>query len=798
MKVENISRYKKDRFLLSMSEDGFRDKVVRPLFLRLGYEDGRDLCGPLEHGKDTIFVSRNPIGILELTAVQTKKGSLNLASRASANLANVITQLRTALQTMVVLVASKQKLRPNTVILCSSGKINETARQHILDDVRESNIQFLDSEELVPRIDKHLPELWLGIDADVLPYFLALQRRLGESDTGESESSGALSAALSDDSFVELRLFRTAVRRRKVRGQFIDTPEFIEIPLVSVTQRNSRRILILGEAGSGKSNGLKRIASEIARRRLQFDSEHRIPILLRAHDIARERASDLVQYCDDYTRRFANSAKPCFTLADLENGTVLLLVDALDEIAETEPRVFVLTQLRDFSAKFTKCQVILTARPYRNISELPQVSGFEEFRLSPISWKQAQKIVTRVSKNRKLPVATTRELLRRLEHVHGIELNPLLVTVFVATSDFDKQDVPANITELFKKFTELMLGRWDETKGLRLQHQAPLKDFVLTKLAFAMHSRRVTSIARIDAEALVTNELRLRGYESNAHELLDEIFERSGLFRIVDTDIEFRHHLLQEFFAGRGITNPDFLKLALVDEWWKRALVFYFGDNPGQVELLDAIKNAVAGVDSVKLYTAVTAIGLALQACYLSPVSAKLDVWKWVVKTLALNEEDYLSKQALVEKYPYMHFLSHYLFARDSVALTHLKANLDGLKNWVETSTDMNKKERDRAMFWLVVALVESGDIQGAQKLMRTFHPSDVRLLLAVHVGCYYAAAVRPIGLPQKKIAKEISTRISGAIKPHRDALLKEFGSLLLEVRKGKIEVIEAESPDDE
>lgn len=31
-----ISRFKKERFLLSMSEDDFRDKVVRPLFLRQG------------------------------------------------------------------------------------------------------------------------------------------------------------------------------------------------------------------------------------------------------------------------------------------------------------------------------------------------------------------------------------------------------------------------------------------------------------------------------------------------------------------------------------------------------------------------------------------------------------------------------------------------------------------------------------------------------------------------------------------------------------------------------------------
>ena len=31
MKVENISRFKKDRFLKSLTEDDFRDRAIRPL-----------------------------------------------------------------------------------------------------------------------------------------------------------------------------------------------------------------------------------------------------------------------------------------------------------------------------------------------------------------------------------------------------------------------------------------------------------------------------------------------------------------------------------------------------------------------------------------------------------------------------------------------------------------------------------------------------------------------------------------------------------------------------------------------
>ena len=62
MKVENISRFKKDRFLKSLTEDDFRDRAIRPLMLRSGYKDGRDLCGPNEHGKDAVSSRKTNLG----------------------------------------------------------------------------------------------------------------------------------------------------------------------------------------------------------------------------------------------------------------------------------------------------------------------------------------------------------------------------------------------------------------------------------------------------------------------------------------------------------------------------------------------------------------------------------------------------------------------------------------------------------------------------------------------------------------------------------------------------------------
>lgn len=96
MNPVTISREAKQRFMLKLSEDRFRDEVVRPLLLLKGLKDGRELCGPTEQGKDALFYEHDLLDNLEVIAVQTKKGSVNLAAKASHNIENIVAQLRTA------------------------------------------------------------------------------------------------------------------------------------------------------------------------------------------------------------------------------------------------------------------------------------------------------------------------------------------------------------------------------------------------------------------------------------------------------------------------------------------------------------------------------------------------------------------------------------------------------------------------------------------------------------------------------------------------------------------------------
>ena len=171
IKPEIISRFKKERYLRSLSEDDFRDQVVRPLFLRLGFKSGRNLCGPSEKGKDTVFAHETPWETCELYAVQTKIGNMNLGKVANQSVVEASTQLKTAAKTKILLLKNKEKRYPAKVFLCISGKINESAKDFIIDEVKETQLEFMDSDEIIPLIDKHSPNYGLELMLNLMPYF---------------------------------------------------------------------------------------------------------------------------------------------------------------------------------------------------------------------------------------------------------------------------------------------------------------------------------------------------------------------------------------------------------------------------------------------------------------------------------------------------------------------------------------------------------------------------------------------------------------------------------------------------
>jgi hypothetical protein len=779
-----ISRTAKERFILKLGEDEFRDRVVRPVLLLRGYKDGRDLCGPTEQGRDALFYDYDRLENLEVTAIQTKKGSVNLAAKASANIVNLVAQLQTASQTTYALMKPiRAKVKASKTILIVSGKINESARKHLVDEVKETKLLFLDIDDFIPWIDEVMPHLWLDIDSNVSAYYAALERQLLGGDGPFAKQFLQNGSSVHESCFgdaavsVYVRKARETYKATKAGGRRTLEPAF---PLHALTDKSDKKILLVGDGGTGKTTGLLQIVYKAARDGLERGTQSLIPVLVKASDIGTDKPSELAGYLEAFSKKLTLQKKPVFGLSDLTAGHVHIFVDGLDELADAAQREHVVDLLLKFAISFPKCQVVVSSRPYEFLADLAGLVGFERFNVVPLSWKDAEKILDLVKTKKGVGDEKVKESLRQLSRVQGFSLNPLMVSVYASTANFEAKDVPPNVTELFKRFTEQMLGRWDEQKGLQNLHRPLLKDFVLSAVAFRMHDARTTKISKVDAEAIIKECLEETGHNENAKSVLFEIVSRSTLFRDFGDDIGFRHHMFQEFFAGRAIPDKEFLVAKCGDAWWRRGIVFYFGERPREaLNLIDAVKTNHARTPTDR-FTSLCTIGLALQACYLSNVADKISIWKEVARGLANSLGEFIESHDPTNQIPTITIASHRLLARDSVALSNVADQDDSIRQWLDA--EKHESEDLRVFYFLALMRIGRFDLLSHAEAKDFIKNPNQRLLMMIET--VEADLYRPLSATQKASARALYELAVPAYKSLVGIIRRE---LELQVQMGRL-----------
>lgn len=774
-----ISRTQKERFLRKFSEDDFRDQIVRPLLLLKGFKDGRDLCGPTEQGKDALFYEYDKLDNFELSAVQTKKGSINLAAKATDNITNLVAQLRTAANTAYALLRPQRiKLRPSKVYLVSSGKINDSARRHCVDEVRDTALRFLDSDDLIPWIDEHIPQLWLDIDANVLTYLGALEKQLAGHDGPFAAqflpNDKTIANSCFTDSSVTVFVRRTedskALAQQRPRRGKISKKEESTFPLYAIPTKSYKKVLLLGDGGSGKTTGLLQTVYRTATSSLENAKADLVPVLVKAIDIVAAKPSALVDFLDERSRELSLQKKPVFGMSDLSAGRVCVFVDGLDEVGNQHGRELVVGLALQFSSRFPKCSLTISSRPYEFLADIADLDGFERLSMVPITWKDAERILDLARKGKGVSSVSIKESLSKLASVQGFALNPLMVSVYAATANFDLRDIPPNVTELFKRFTEQMLGRWDEQKGIANLHRPLVKDFATCSLAFHLHSNRLNSISKDDAKSLIAEKLAETGHHEDSNTILKEVLERSGLFRDFGNEIAFRHHMFQEFFAGRGIPSDEFAALNASDSWWRRAIVFYFGENPRNAGALRGFIANAASHAAADRFSVVCTVGLALQACYLSPVKTKIEMWKSVIESLGELEEAFIVEHDAEQQAPILTAFTYYFLLRDSLSLSNVSENLEGILSWIDSAT--TRKEHLRALtIFSLMRLARFDLISKADALLLTKR-MDWHLIAVLELA--EATTTRPLAAIQKNSAGDLRPLLEKGGKELVAALVKE------------------------
>ena len=340
--------------------------------------------------------------------------------------------------------------------------------------------------------------------------------------------------------------------------------------------RRSRRSVVLGPPGSGKSMLLKNSiliwAEEVGRRKKKRRSRRRtvanqhsgkVPALVElrrcvpSEGITGIRTLIIDQFTD---HAFAKADR--FVDRALNDGGLTILFDGLDEVA-TVNRKHICSVLTDFANRYSKCQMVVTCRTaiYRGqlsekFADVVRVADFDD--------AQIRRFMYNWQKRPANPVAEQLlDVLHGVPRLMQLARNPLLLTLIAYLYAYRGKEtrLPRSRAQFYKEATDFLLRNKPE-----LDYSQGTKMAVLQRLALAAQDapasdldRQVLPYTKVIATiktVLPSTVLR----EDDVQPLLDEIVTRSGIIKQIkgEQGFHFAHLTLQEFLAAAELADrPD-------------------------------------------------------------------------------------------------------------------------------------------------------------------------------------------------------------------------------------------------
>jgi len=626
-------------------ENLLRTEVLIPLFQNMSqFEQVIDNHGASEKGTDIILVEKGTFGGYRYTSVVVKAlaiGNATTPQKQRDTAANVAEQVRLAIFSGHYCNLQNRLVTFNTVLVITNQRISNTARETLIGEGKKwgfNDVKFYVDDDLLGLIDKFLPNFYYyhsGIHARIASSLREKCERLSDLKNLQ-QFSGEERALL--DVFVKPRLQRLEsryVEGAKQNQLVIETPD--------VVINHHTRLLVIGEAGSGKSIILREAVLTMLSQNTR-DSKPLLPLLVKAHDLAKSAKKRFLEILNEIIQRYYSLPEFDFEAAG-KDAELVLLIDGLDEITDMTRREEIKSHIINFSNDHPNVRTIVTSRRTKDTIDINSMPSFQRWDVLEFNFGQVREFISKwfgdrqESSNRLLAALSDHDLLSKLPNT------PLVLTLLAILFDSDDyREIPSNLTELYRMFLDLLMGRWNLDRRVETIHNANIREYLATEIALTMHRNKSISIDRQQFNQIVENTAATRGFSIDSDVLLNELMEQSALLVLNDRDqLEFRHLSFQEFLVAVAIHSRslgkevDFLIEHFEQSWWTKVLYFYCGLRHDTPEVLERILDRFPDMESPQRMFVMFELGYLIQAAYLTPIATRMNVVKAVLYEFPLS-----------------------------------------------------------------------------------------------------------------------------------------------------------------
>ncbi|WP_340154788.1 NACHT domain-containing protein [uncultured Winogradskyella sp.] len=621
--------------LKELSEKNFRLILIQ-LFEKLNFKEVDHHHGTTEFGKDIVFYEEDSFGIKIWYACVVKAGNIT-----QSGLADVNRQVRECLKSAYPS-TTYGRVKMNKVLVICSGVFSGNTKILIseeIEEVNKANVMFW-SQTMVMKFlkEERLTSLLVEKNQNIL---LTKYNEQMLNDVLQNKSLKFLQTDF-DINVNNFENFELTIKARSTKFEK-DREEYLEgnttkipvkfLPDIKSIIENKKSLFIHGIATSGKSTILKKIGKDFI-----LAKPNSIAFYVELNKLKDESQTCVSDYIQDV---YLKMTKHNFYLEEFKDKDILLLLDGLDEVKNTQLRKKIITEIKAYNSIDYSVQIILTSRNVELIkNDLELDSIFGQFELMSLNLGELVKVGERIISDKEQAKSFV-NMVTKGEIVNAFPKTPLtsiLLAILFKEDKIDPKDLPRNVTELYEKFMDLFLDKWDKERGVSQQYKLKERIYVLKEIARKMH---FDNSIEIEEDELISflEELKIeRPVEilKDPNGFLENLCSNSNIL-IYNGELKrfrFFHLTIQEYLASLayGANNEDDLVDNFLNDWWLNPNIFYAGKSPENSTVISEIsKLKMYPVDMMDKSTFIVHSSKVLKAAHLISNSERRKMLKVMI-----------------------------------------------------------------------------------------------------------------------------------------------------------------------
>jgi formylglycine-generating enzyme required for sulfatase activity len=341
---------------------------------------------------------------------------------------------------------------------------------------------------------------------------------------------------------------------------------------------SKRKVVIVGDPGSGKSTFLRRVAFELCRTlrgtrpagAVPFlaPDDRRFPILIRVAEFAKLLAADpspkladspdwIAYFLGKQSEEYRWGAGEAFFRRKLDREHCLVMVDGLDEAPELGMRERIARLLERATQAFGKCDFLVSTRPQTNVGE-SVLKDFHPVRITELETPEIKTFFDHFARALALSEGESKKFRQDLEtalesrpEIREMARNAVMLTA-LAVLQHNDQRLPEYRVDLYGSILGWLASAHRHKEG-RLGSKECLS--YMRRLALHMQDGpdggRLVQIGKRMASEFLAGEFG--GSVDKNEDLLERETEDSGIVSSVGNDVKFWHLSFQEYLAALEI-----------------------------------------------------------------------------------------------------------------------------------------------------------------------------------------------------------------------------------------------------